>query len=133
MFEKAVSPLAAGERAAVGPALLGVWNRPTGAGGGMDGAAPPPPPPAPAPPPAAAAPPFPLSCSRFITAFASSLVRLLPWCCFSASNRLLLPPPPPWTEICARSGWGWVGHDEIGSGFTALSARGTDEIEKNVF
>ena len=36
MLEKAVSDAGpAGERAAEGPALLGVWNRPTGAGGGM--------------------------------------------------------------------------------------------------
>ena len=33
MLENGVSPSGTGDRAAVGPALLGVWNKPTGAGG----------------------------------------------------------------------------------------------------
>ena len=85
MLENAVSDAGpAGERAAEGPALLGVWNRPTGAGGGMaavDG-----------PAASAAAEPWPWRCNRLITSCVSSLVRLLR--CFSASSKFAVLGAP---------------------------------------
>ena len=106
MLEKAVSDAGpAGERAAEGPALLGVWNRPTGAGGGMaavDGPA----------ASAAASKPWPWRCSRLITSCVSSLVRLLR--CFSASSKFAVLGAP------------WVARGTSGAGCAAERvARGT--------